>query len=106
MAGVGRPRPAGGKREEGPEMSRRGVILVVALMLLYVGSYLALSRQGFAQADQWNAKGFYFFSPRDSALWRVSNYGCAGIYHPLIAVDNNLGTGRWPAKEPLMGLSK
>jgi hypothetical protein len=87
-------------------MSWRRAIIVVALMLLYVGSYLALSRQGFAQADQWYAKGFCFFTPRDSGLWRVSNYGCIAIYYPLIVVDNYLGTGRWPAKDPLMGLSK
>jgi hypothetical protein len=87
-------------------MVRRRVVIIVAQMLLYIGSYLVLSRQGFTQADAWNATGFWFFQPRDSDLWRVSNYGCVGIYYPLIVIDNWLGAGRWPAKEPLWGLSK
>jgi hypothetical protein len=87
-------------------MRRRPVLFVVAFLLLYVGSYFALSRQGFAHAREWNARGFWFFEPRDSDPWRASNYGCVGIYYPLILVDNWMGTGMWPAKEPLFGLSK
>lgn len=87
-------------------MPRRRVIMVIVLLLLYVGSYLVLSRQGFAQADKWDEKEFYFFQPRDSDRWRFSNYGCVCLYYPLIAVDCSLGTGRWPGFEPLWGLSK
>lgn len=87
-------------------LRRRARIVLAAILLLYVGSYLVLSRHGFAQTDKLGAKGFWFFEPRDSGLWRLSNYGCVCIYFPLIVVDNCLGTGRWPAKEPLMGLSK
>jgi hypothetical protein len=91
---------------EDKRMSRRRLVIVIALLVLYVGSYLALSRLGFAQARAWGGKGFYFFTPRDSALWRVFNYGCVGLYYPLIVADNELGTGMWPAKEPLWGLTK
>jgi hypothetical protein len=73
---------------------------------VYVGSYLVLSRRGFAEARQYHAKGFYFFTPRPTAGWRNSNYACVCVYYPLILVDNCLGTGDWPAAEPLWGLEK
>jgi hypothetical protein len=79
--------------------------LVLAL-LCYVGSYLALSRVGFAWADQYGAKGFYFVEPRDTRLWRLENSTCVCVYCPLIIIDNWLGTGRWPGSEPLWGLDR
>jgi hypothetical protein len=76
------------------------------LLLLYVGSYAALSRRGYAEADQYNMKGFYYFSPEDSEAWRWKNYGCVCLFRPINAVDRWLGFGRPPACEPLWGLSK
>jgi hypothetical protein len=83
---------------------RRWAILLV-LLAAYIGSYLVLSRRGFAQADEWNAIGFYFFTPRETTTWRVCNYGCAKLYYPLIVIDNWLGIGRPVASEPLWHLS-
>ena len=78
-----------------------------ALLLLYVGSYAALSRRGYAEADQYNMKGgFYYFTPEDSDAWRWKNYGCVYLFWPLNVVDRWLGLGRYPASEPLWGLSK
>jgi len=57
-------------------------------------------------ADQNDIKGFYFFKPHDSDLWRISNYGCVCFYFPLTRIDYGLGTGRWPGAEPMWGLSK
>jgi hypothetical protein len=82
------------------------MLLVLVLLVLYIGSYLALSRWAFAHPETTFATNFWFFEPRDSDLWRVSNYGCVYIYFPLIAIDNWLGTGKVPAAEPLWGLSK
>jgi hypothetical protein len=77
-----------------------------ALLLLYVGSYVALSRRGYAEADQFNMKGFYYFTPEDSDAWRWKNYGCVTLFRPINAVDRWLGFGRHPASEPLWGLRK
>ena len=77
-----------------------------ALLLLYVGSYAALSRRGYAEADQYNMKGFYYFTPEKSNAWRWKNYGCVILFRPINAVDRRLGYGRHPACEPLWGLSK
>ncbi len=85
---------------------RRRWLLVLAILLVYVGSYYVLSRRGFAIADRTGFKGLVFFEPRDSTVWRLTNYGCVLLYFPLIQIDVMLGTGRYPGREPLWGLSK
>jgi hypothetical protein len=76
-----------------------------ALVLLsYVGSYVILSRRGYAEADQYRIKGFYYFLPENSDTWRFKNYGCVYLFWPLNAVDRGLGLGRQPAAERLKGL--
>ncbi len=80
---------------------------VVALLFVgYVGSYLALSRRGYATADLHYFCGFYYFLPENSEGWRVKNYGCALLFSPLNVADRWLGFGRPPASEPLWGLSE
>ena len=88
-------------------MKKRHMLVAVAALLLssYVGSYLALSRRGYATADRYNFCGFYYFLPQNSDDWRVKNYGCALAFSPLNIVDRWLGFGRAPASEPLWGLS-
>src|SRR5688572_12464389 len=83
---------------------RRAAWVGLVVTTLYVGSYLALSRRGFADADRENIKGFYFFPAADTTAWRVLHGGCVLLYYPLIQVDRLIGTGRHPASEPLWGL--
>jgi hypothetical protein len=82
------------------------LVLSALALLLYVGSYVALSRRGYAEADQYKMKGFYYFFPEQSDAWRRKNYGCVYLYWPCNLVDRWLGFGRHPASEPLWGLSK
>jgi hypothetical protein len=90
-----------------PKRRKWSLWVLGALLLLYVGSYAALSRRGYAEADQYNMNGgFYYFSPDSSEAWRWKNYGCAHLFWPINAVDRWLGLGRHPACEPLWGLSK
>ena len=95
---------------EGDALRKKGkrpfLVFGALLLLLYVGSYVALSRRGYAEADQYNMKGFYYFSPEDSEAWRWKNYGCVQLFWSINAVDRWLGFGRHPASEPLWGLSK
>jgi hypothetical protein len=79
-------------------------VLGMLLLLLYVGSYVVLSRRGYAEADRYGIKGFYCFFPEDSDTWRFKNYGCVYLFWPLNAVDRGVGLGRPPAAEPLKGL--
>ncbi|NUQ61344.1 MAG: hypothetical protein HUU20_02580 [Pirellulales bacterium] len=78
---------------------------------MYVSSYLALSRQGFAGCDACNAEGFYFFLPPEETThwsvwwWRCRNHTLVGVYYPLIMLDNLIGTGRPVASEPIWQLS-
>jgi hypothetical protein len=84
-------------------ISRR--LVIVSLLVLYFGSYLALSRRGYAEADRYKMKGFYYLTHEDSDAWRFKNYGCVYLFYPLNTIDRCLGTGRPPAAEPLWGLS-
>ena len=51
---------------------RKLISVVVLLTLVYVSSYVILSRRGFAQADEWNIKGFYFVFPSNHTEWQVN----------------------------------
>lgn len=92
------------KKEKG---LRYLVLMSLLTMLLgsYLGSYLALSRRGFAHADQMGYEGFYFFPPQDNNSWRLRQQGCAVFYFPLIEIDKRIGTGRTVGSEPMWGLS-
>lgn len=80
--------------------------MAIVLVVAYVGSYLVLSRRGFALTEALGGKGFYFFAPQDTTTWRVCNYGCVVLYYPLIMADEWLGTGKPVACEPLWRLSR
>jgi hypothetical protein len=86
---------------------RKRLLLVVAGLLfgVYVGLYVGLSRQGYTEAEQYNLVGFYYFTPEESASWRIRNYTCVFLFWPLNVVDRWLGFGKYPASEPLWGLS-
>ncbi len=83
---------------------RKWMAVIAILLLAYVSSYFILSRRGFAQADNWNAKGFYFVFPSRPAEWKV-NWCLVVVYYPLIVIDNMLGTGRPIGSEPIYRLS-
>jgi len=74
-------------------------VLLVVAAVLYVATYLGLSRNGFRYADRVNADGFYFVEPRNEAA-DTMNCACTIVYSPLIFLDNLIGTGRPPASPP------
>jgi hypothetical protein len=79
--------------------------LVIGLILgLYVGVYIGLSRRGYAEADVYHMKGFYYFLPEDSDSWRNQQQFCIIFFAPLNAIDRFIGLGRDCAYEPLWRL--
>jgi hypothetical protein len=96
----------GGGRKGMSKRKQIAWLLIAAFSLFYVGSYLVLSRRGFADADRTNTLGFYFFPPEDADARQHRNYACVYVYYPLIVVDQIAGTGRAPGKPPLFGLSR
>ena len=80
-------------------------IIVLLLLATYVGSYLVLSRRGYAQADEYGMKGFYYYRPENTDAWRYKNYGCVILFWPLNTVDCAIGYGRHPGAEPLWGIA-
>jgi hypothetical protein len=74
---------------------------LVAFLVLYVLSYVVVSRRAFAESRRMNTEGFYFFPPEPTDRWRLSNTALVLLYCPLIYIDVLLGTGLVPADEPL-----
>lgn len=61
-------------------------ISVVILILLYVGSYVALSRMGIQQAAQQDSESYYFVEPTSEG--RINSHLiCCMIYMPLIMTE-------------------
>jgi len=90
-----------------PRLKRRRLFIhaLTAMMLaVYVGSYLVMSRRGFAYADRHNTEGVYFFPPENTDASRRKNYACVYVFYPLTSFDNLIGTGRPAASEPLWDL--
>lgn len=86
---------------------RTRIILVIGLFLgMYISSYLLLSRRASREADEYGIRGFYYFLPEDSNTWRFKNRFCRLVFMPLNELDRMFGTGRYPASEPLWGLSR
>ena len=80
--------------------------IILALLLVYVGSYAVLSRRAFREAEETGNLGFYFFPPEPRDVWRIKNYGLVFLYYPLIFIDYDiLGTGRGVACEPMWRMS-
>jgi hypothetical protein len=72
------------------------LIIFSLLFILYVGSYLFLSRRGMAEARSYRAPGFWYLFPENADAWRFWNFGL---------LDQKLGTGMAFAAEPLWGIS-
>ena len=86
---------------------KRAIIrsVIFTLLFVYVVSYVVLSRRGFKVSDRYDMEGFYFFVPEDTDRWRCAERTVRALYFPLIYLDYWIGTGRWPASEPLWRLS-
>ena len=88
-------------------MSQKGrryvMILLAATLVAYVGSYLALSRRAFREADKIGmTDSFAFMPPENTDSWRRWHYGLLCLYSPLVLIDNLIGTGRHPMlSEPM-----
>lgn len=80
-------------------------IVLAVLFACYLGSYIWLSRLGYAEADRYHSEGFYYFPPENSDTWKFKNRSCVYLYFPLNFVDRILGFGRYPANDPHMELS-
>jgi hypothetical protein len=85
---------------------RRLLLLLGGLLALDVGSYVGLSRRGYAEAEQWHQYCAYYVTPENSRGWRWRNHACVYLFRPLNAVDRWLGLERGSAVEPMWGLSR
>ena len=91
------------KLDKRTKWSLFGAILLVAVP--YFFSYWHLSRRGYAEADNLELEGFYYFPLENTDEWRRKNFLCVRLFTPINLLDRMLGYGRPPASEPLWGLS-
>jgi hypothetical protein len=92
--------------ESCPTTKRKRLLLILAaLLVVYVASYLALSRRGYAEARRWHVDGFYYFTPQDNDVWRAANLSCVVLFAPANGVGRLLGFGMPPGNEPLWALA-
>lgn len=70
-------------------------ICVVALLLLYIGSYVALSRLGIEQAALHDSEVYYFVEPTSEGRMN-SHMMCCLIYMPLVVIETRLGSQYYP----------
>jgi hypothetical protein len=88
------------------EKSTSHILIGLALLLiLWTGSYGALSRRGYAEAVRWNSDGFHYLTPENTDAWRRSEAICTYAFWPLNFVDRSIGTGREHSAEPLWDLN-
>ena len=86
---------------------RRKVLIGIAVALLvYVGSYAALSRRAYRVTDSYELGGYYFVFPHPEHPARIAaHWALVVVYYPLIQIEEFLGTGRSPSiSEPLWSL--
>lgn len=88
------------------KVETKHVMMGVSLTFLtmYVGLYLVMSRRAYAEADQDQLNGFYYFTPENSKDWRFHERLVGRIFWPLNFVDRLLGTGRSQGAAPLWDL--
>jgi hypothetical protein len=83
---------------------REILIVLLCMLIVYIASYVVLSRRGIALCEEQGFTGLYFFPPYDSDRWRFANYGFVYFYYPLVVVDNWIGTGKGVGCEPMWRL--
>lgn len=95
------------RRMSSRTMTNRKKIVIPAVLcvVIYVASYVMLSRRGYAEMEQNNFAGFYYIPAADTDMSRLENRVCACLFSPLNLIDQMLGCGRPPASEPLWNLS-
>jgi hypothetical protein len=78
----------------GRKLVRLGFVL---FLILYVSSYLVLSRIGYADAQKYSMKGFLYGGgiPQKRSDLKFHHL-CRIIYAPLNSIDCMIGTGREP----------
>jgi hypothetical protein len=88
---------------------RRMLLIVAGALAMYVGSYLALSRRGMAEARAYGYP-YHFYVPLEKVTqsedWQHIHYLLVRIYSPLEEIDRQLGTGKSACRGWTVGLSR
>ena len=87
-----------------PRRAQLVAVLVLVMVAVYLGAYIALSRTGYADADRLGVEGFYYCTADGLPTRDRAHVICSVVFWPVNAVDRLLGFGRAPAALPLRNL--
>src|SRR5258708_4353584 len=82
---------------------RLWLCISLLMMLVYVGSFLQLSRPAIAITRRQNARSYWFAPPTTLSNVRFHRF-CSLFYLPLIVLDGEFGSGYVPARCAGFGL--
>ena len=89
-------------------MTRKQRILIVglsAVLLVYVTSFIAISRPAISTARSYNTTYYYFVSPRTNNGFR-KHWMLRLLFYPLWQIESAVGEGFEPARsQPMYDLS-
>lgn len=83
---------------------RRHKRTAFCILLMYITTYLVMSRVGYRRADEYGLLHFWFVPPLSPAT-TIANDVCFVVFYPLVQFELLLGTGRGRASDPILKLS-
>ncbi len=78
----------------------RADVAVIMAFVLYVGSFLVLSRISIREAQRYHSHGYYFIEPINTSRDHI-NFSLYAFYWPLVQIDYFFNGGIGPATPPL-----
>ncbi len=83
-----------------PRFIHRADIAVIIAVVLYVGSFLVLSRIGIREAQRYHSHGYYFIEPTNTSRDDI-HFSLYVFFWPLVQIDYFFNGGIGPATPPL-----
>lgn len=87
-----------------PRTVHRADIILTIAMVLYVGSFIALSRIGIREAQKYSSHGYHFVEPTSTTRDRI-HFSLWIFFWPLVQIDYFVNGGSGPAIPPLRDIS-
>jgi hypothetical protein len=83
-----------------PRTIHRADIAAIIAVVLYVGSFLVLSRIGIREAQKYDSHGYYFIEPTNTSRDHI-HISLYVFFWPLVQIDRYINGGYGPATPPL-----
>ena len=92
------------KRVKQTHYVNKFTIAAVLCLLVYVSSYMILSRQGMQISEEWDIEGYWVRVPEDTDQWYICHFTYGLFYCVPIGMESTLGTASFNWNAPTMSL--